>query len=206
MHYLKVLVIFVGTLAGISYARAETEAYSTIYVADERRDETSWNLSVGGTYDVSNPYLSTFGAEVLVLYRVVPFFLIGPQVNAFYSQKNSLTDAMETFFNQNHISQVITRPLTSEYLVFELRPLGGRLNLFSASSIRFDFIIDLGAGLSQTQPTSNPWAGMWSVRTAFGLGRRFDTHIGLKQEVDSIFTSTAATRTQIVAGLSLRLG
>ena len=182
-----------------------TADYGTLYMLEKREEQSApWQLGLSYSHELSNAYLNVSGVNASAERELSSYFGIGAQFSYFFSSQTDVTQQVQSALKTDSIQQKVHAPKLSYFGVLSAKPLAGRLNLFSYTTLPFELVLSSGPGVSVYKDGQSYLSMFWSVSPQFMVSQTFGLNFSIGQEIESPFTNNVLARFEAKVGSVLR--
>lgn len=179
---IKKLVVLIGIFSSFApIAQAQPATYGELMVQDQHEDLAGRNrVSLAGGYDVTNPYLNTYNADLTYTRDLNSTFAISLDALAFSAEKSRYNERLENDLQAFGVEADDDRPSYAAFVSLELKLLQGRVNLLGLKALPFQFAMRAGSGFIWNRDNVRESAATWGLgpqiffTSRWGAGLRFD--------------------------------
>ncbi len=163
-----------------------TTDYGTLYMLEKRETQVKpWQVGLDYGAQFNNPYLNVQAVTLAAQRNLNAFFSAGVQTSRYFASETTVVSAVEKTLAAQNISQTVQKPVASYYATASVMPLSGRLNLFSYTSVAFDFLVTLGTGAVQHSSGGTNFSTLWLVSPRAMLTPNLGLDISVGQQIEA---------------------
>jgi hypothetical protein len=189
-----------------TYAKAQPVTYGDLMVQDRQDDLAGRNsVSLGGGYDVTNPYLNTYNADLRFSRDLSSVFALNLDALAFSAEKSRYNRRMENDLQAFGVKADDDRPSYAAFASLELKLLQGRVNLLGFKALPFRFGVRAGSGYIWDRDNVRTAAATWGLgpqvffNPNWGAGLHFDQDLeGFWSSAENVYRNRLAASVSYV--------
>jgi len=168
---------------------SEGTGYGELMILDQQKDVSGENqVQISAGYDVTNPYLNTYGFSISYLKEWTPILDFGAEGTIYSSNPSRYNETLRDELSVFGITADQDRPSMSAFGLLRLRLLDGRVNLLGYKALPFRFHFKLGSGAIWHEDHTRNSALTWGFEPSLFLSPHWGCSLRFDQDVDGAWS------------------